>query len=183
MSTEGRRVLILGLLACVLGGYTYVTAPEKKTLGAEAGKKAERTVLDFVPERVTHIDLLFDGQRLVCQRTPEGWKQSSSETPVPSEAIEDFLTNLKKLVNLGEVEVGATQLAEYGLQPPVSRVVLQVEGAGTRTLTLGKHNPVQTSIYAQINESSQVVLVGSVVLWDMRKLVTAAKSAGPDVPS
>jgi Domain of unknown function (DUF4340) len=178
MSTEGRRVLLLAVLACVLGGYTYATAPEKKTLATEAGKKAERTVLDFVPERVTHIDLLFDGQRLVCQRTPAGWQQSPDGTPVPAEAIDDFLANLRKLVNLGEVEGDAAQLPEYGLQPPASRVVLQVEGEGTRTLTLGKHNPVQTSIYAQVNDSPQVVLVGAVVVWDMRKLVTAAKNAG-----
>jgi hypothetical protein len=95
---------------------------------------------------------------------------------VPADAIDDFLMNLKKLVNLGEVEGAATQLSEYGLQPPSSRVILQVEGEGARTLTIGKHNPVQTSIYAQVNESPQVVLVGAVVLWDMRKLVTAANS-------
>ena len=177
MSSDSRRVLILGLLACVLGGYAYVTAPEKKTLGTEAEKKTERTVLDFTPEHVTQIDLLFDGQHLVCQRTAEGWKQGSSGAAVPADAIDDFLTNLKKLVNLGEVEGAATQLSEYGLQPPSSRVILQVEGEGSRTLTIGKHNPVQTSIYAQVNESPQVVLVGAVVLWDMRKLVTAANSA------
>jgi Domain of unknown function (DUF4340) len=176
MSTEGRRVLLLGILACVLGGYAYATAPERKTLGTE--KKTERMALDFAPEHVTQIDLLFDGQHLVCQRTPEGWKRSSSEAQVPPDAIEDFLTNLKKLVNLGEVEGGATQLSEYGLQPPASRVILQVEGEGARTLTLGKHNPVQTSLYAQINESPEVVLIGAVVLWDMRKLMTAANEAG-----
>jgi len=32
MSAEFRRVLILGLLAVVLGGYAYVTTPEKKML-------------------------------------------------------------------------------------------------------------------------------------------------------
>jgi hypothetical protein len=178
MSVEGRRVLILGVLACILGGYVYVTAPATKTLGTGAEKKTERPVLDFTPEHVTQIDLVFDGQQLVCQRTAEGWKQSPSGTQMPADAIDDFLTNLKKLVNLGEVEGGTTQLSEYGLQPPVSRVVLQLKGEEPRILTLGKHNPVQTSVYAQINESPQVVLVGAVVLWDMRKLVTAAKSVG-----
>jgi hypothetical protein len=177
MSSDSRRVLILGLLACVLGGYTYATAPEKKTLGTGAEQKTERTVLDFTPEHVTQVDLLFDGQHLVCQRIAEGWKQASNGAPMPADAIDDFLTNLRKLVNLGEVEGAAAQLSEYGLQPPSSRVILQVEGEGSRTLTIGKHNPVQTSIYAQINESPQVVLVGAVVLWDMRKLVTAANNA------
>ncbi|MBI3300612.1 MAG: DUF4340 domain-containing protein [Deltaproteobacteria bacterium] len=178
MSSEVRRVLVLGVLACVLGGYAYVTTPEKKTVATESAKKTERAALDFTPEHVTQIDLLFDGQHLVCQRTPEGWKQSPGGTPVRPDAIEDFLTSLKKLVNLGEVEGDATQLSEYGLKPPVSRLTLQVEGEGPRTLALGKHNPVQTSLYAQINESPQVVLVGAVVLWDMRKLMTVAGGAG-----
>jgi hypothetical protein len=178
MSAEIRRVVILGILACVLGGYTYVTTPEKKTLGTGAEKKAEKLALDFTLERVTQIEVLFEGQQVVCQRTPAGWKLSPSGAPMTADAIEDFLSNLKKLVNLGEVEGDATQLAEYGLQPPVARIVLQMEGEGTRTLTLGKHNPVQTSLYAQINETPQVVLVGAVVLWDVRKLLMAANSAG-----
>ena len=178
MSVEGRRVLWLGVLACVLGGYTYFTTPQKKTLQVEAGKKAERPVLDFTSEQVTQIDLVFEGQHLVCQRTPEGWKQLPAGKPLRSDAVEDFLANLQKLVNLGEVEGGAAQLSEYGLQPPASRVSLQVAGEGTRTLALGKHNPVQTSLYAQVNESPQVVLVGAVVLWDMRKLMTAANNTG-----
>ena len=178
MSVEGRRVLWLGVLACVLGGYTYFTTPEKKTLAAESGKKAESPVLDFTAEQVTQIDLVFEGQHLVCQRTPEGWKHAPGGELLRPEAVEDFLANLKKLVNLGEVEAGAAQLSEYGLQPPASRVSLQVQGEGSRTLALGKHNPVQTSLYAQVNDSPQVVLVGAVVLWDMRKLLTAANNAG-----
>lgn len=177
MSPEVRRVLLLGVLACVLGGYTYATTPEKKTLGTGAAGKTEKAALDFAPERVTQIDVLFEGLHIACQRSPEGWKQSPTGTPVPPDAIDDFLTNLKKLVNLGEVEGGATHLSEYGLQPPASRIVLQVEGDGARTLTLGKHNPVQTSVYAQINETPQVVLVGAVVLWDVRKLLMVTNSA------
>lgn len=173
MSAEVRRVVILGVLACLLGGYTYVTTPEKKTLE----RKTEKAVLDFTLERVTRIALLFEGQRIECQRATDGWKQTATGTHIPPDAIEDFLTNLKKLINLGAVEGVGTQLSEYGLQPPTAQITLQVEGEGTRTLTLGKHNPVQTSLYAQINESSDVVLVGAVVMWDMRKLVTAANNA------
>ncbi len=173
MSAEVRRVVILGVLACLLGGYTYGTAPEKKTLE----RKTEKAVLDFTLESVTRIALLFEGRRIECQRATDGWKQTATGTHIPPDAIEDFLTNLKKLINLGAVEGVGTQLSEYGLQPPTAQITLQVEGEGTRTLTLGKHNPVQTSLYAQINESPEVVLVGAVVLWDMRKLVTAASNA------
>ena len=120
MSVEGRRVLWLGVLACMLGGYTYFTTPEKKTLAAESGKKAESSVLDFTAEQVTQIDLVFEGQHLVCQRTPEGWKQAPGGEPLRPEAVEDFLGNLKKLVNLGEVEAGAAQLSGRVLFPKES---------------------------------------------------------------
>lgn len=174
MSTELRRVLLLGVLAVVLGGYAYITTPEKKALGTDTTKKADRPALDFVADKVNQIDIVFEGKHLVCQRTPTGWVEPSSGTPVRQDAVDDFLDNLRKLLNLGEVEGGMEQLVEFGLQPPVSRIMLQVEGEGPRLLALGKNNPVQTSLYAQINEAPQIVLVGSVIVWDMRKLFTAA---------
>ncbi len=70
------------------------------------------------------------------------------------------------------------QLSEFGLDPPLSRIMLDVQGEGTRILAMGKNNPVQTSLYAQINEAPQIVLVGSVVVWDLRKLFSAAGMAG-----
>jgi hypothetical protein len=121
---------------------------------------------------------VFEGKHLVCQRTPQGWIESSSSAPIRQGEVEDFLSNLQKLLNLGEVEGGAEQIVEFGLQPPAARIMLQVEGEGSRLLALGKNNPVQTSIYAQINETPQVVLVGSVVIWDMRKLFSAAGLTG-----
>jgi hypothetical protein len=178
MSPEIRRVVIFGVLAFVLGGYTYVTTPEKKVIGADAAKKADRPALEFSLDKVKHLDVVFEGKRLVCQRTPQGWVDSASGAPVRQDAVVDFLTNLQKLLNLGAVEIEETQLSEFGLRPPVSRIMLEVEGEGTRILSLGKNNPVQTSLYAQINENPQVVLVGSVVTWDIRKLFTAAGLAG-----
>ncbi|MGE0682906.1 MAG: DUF4340 domain-containing protein [Candidatus Binatia bacterium] len=178
MSAEIRRVAIFGVLALILGGYTYVTMPEKKAIGANAAKKTDQSVLEFSLDKVKHINVVFEGKHLVCQRTPQGWVNSSSGASVRQDVVVDFLTNLQKLLNLGAVEIEEAQLSDFGLRPPVSRIMLEVEGEETRILSLGKNNPVQTSLYAQINENPQVVLVGSVVTWDIRKLFTAAGFAG-----
>lgn len=178
MSAEIRRVLVFGVLAFVLGGYAYVTTPEKKTIGTDAATKTDRPALEFSLDKVRRLDVIFEGKHLVCQHTPQGWVNSASGAPVRQDAVVDFLTNLQKLLNLGAVEIQEEMLSEFGLQPPVSRILLEVEGEGTRMLSLGKNNPVQTSLYAQINENPQVVLVGSVVNWDMRKLFTAAGLMG-----
>jgi uncharacterized protein DUF4340 len=178
MSAELRRVFVLGLLAVVLGGYAYMTTPEKKIVGAANAKKTERAVFEFVVDKVQKIDAVFEGKHLVCQRTPDGWVKSVDGTSMRQDVMEDFLANLQKLLNLGEVEGGIEQSSEFGLQPPVSRLLLEVEGAGVQVLTIGKNNPVQTSLYAQINDTPQVILIGSVINWDLRKLFTAAGLIG-----
>lgn len=178
MSPEIRRVAIFGVLAILLGGYAYVTTPEKKSIGKDNTKSDDRFVFEFSVDKVKQFDVVFEGMHLVCRRTPQGWVESSSEAPVRQDAVDDFLTNLLKLVNLGAVDVKTEELSEFGLQPPVARIMVEIEGGGTRILSLGKNNPVQTSLYAQINENPQVVLVGSVITWDVRKLLTAAGLTG-----
>ena len=175
-SSESRRVVVLGLLAGLLGGYTYVTTPEQKTPVTQSQQqKAERQVFDFNPEKVTQVDVVFDGQHLIGKRTPEGWKRDQSGEPLPSTVVDDFLVSLTRLVDLGSVEGKPEELSEYGLKPPKTQIAVQVEGAEPQTLALGKHNPVNTSLYALVNKSQQVILVGSVISWDLRKLMDAVK--------
>lgn len=178
MSPEIRRVAIFGVLALLLGGYAYVTTPEKKDISKHNAKSDNHPALEFTVDKVKKFGVVFAGKHLVCQRTPQGWIEPSSGAPLRQDAVDDFLANLQKLLNLGSVDVKTEELSEFGLQPPSARIKMEVEGEGTRILSLGKNNPVQTSLYAQIDENPQVVLVGSVITWDMRKLFMAAGLAG-----
>jgi len=173
MSPEIRRVAIFGVLAVLLGGYAYITTPEKKNIGQDKAKGDNHPAVEFSADKVKKFDVILEGKHLVCQRTPQGWIEPSSGAPVRQDAVDDFLMNLQKLMNLGAVDIKTEELSEFGLKPPIARILVEVEGEGARILTLGKNNPVQTSIYAQINENPQVVLVGSVITWDMRKLFLA----------
>lgn len=176
-SQESRRVMVLGVLALLLGGYTYVTTPAQTRLASQTQQqKQERPIFEFSSEKITQLDIVFDGQHLVGKRTAEGWKREHNGEPLPSAVVDDFLTSLTSLVDLGNVDGKPEELAEYGLKPPKTQIALQVEGtAGTQTLVLGKHNPVNTSVYAIVNQSQQVILVGSIISWDLRKLMDAAK--------
>ena len=73
---ESRRTFVLGLIACVLGGYTYLTTPAKKTLTSAAVDTSERLVFSFSAEKIAQLDLTYDGKHLIGQRTSEGWKNS-----------------------------------------------------------------------------------------------------------
>jgi len=175
LSAEGRRVALLVVVALVLGGYTYFTTPEKKAVGGSGQETASRRVIDFNPRRVTRVEISHEGESLICQRTAEGWKAEPGLKALRAEAVEDFLQNIGELVEIGEVEEGMEGLSEYRLDNPTSRLSLQIEGEGTRTIVFGSHNPVQTSVYARVDDAPRVVLVGSVILWDMRKLFITAQ--------
>jgi Domain of unknown function (DUF4340) len=174
---ESRRVLVLGLLACVLGGYTYVTTPARKALTSKVDVVSERPIFTFNAEKIGQFDVLYEGKHVIGKRTSEGWKTPDGMA-LPSSAINDFLGNVTKLINLGEVEKGRDdKLSDYGLEPPVTQIALEVEGEGAQRLAIGRHNPVNTSLYAQVNQSSQIVLVGSIISWELRKLTDVLQSA------
>jgi hypothetical protein len=176
-SQESRRVVVFGLLACVLGGYAYVTAPTKKPLNTQGELKTERPVFTFNAEQVQRFAVAYDGKHIIGERTSEGWK-SPEGVRFPSLAIDDFLLNLTKVVNLGEVEQGRDdKLTDYGLQPPVSQITVNVAGEDKQSLAIGKHNPVNTSLYALVNQRPQIILVGSIISWELRKLMDAVNAA------
>jgi hypothetical protein len=185
ISHESRRVMILGVLALLLGGYTYTTTPKQTRFASQTQQKQEHPIFAFNSEKITQLDIVFDGQQLTGKRTPEGWKREQSGEPLPSAVVDDFLTALTKLVDLGSVEGKPEELSEFGLKPPKTSITVHVEGTEPQTLALGKHNPVNTSLYALVNQSQQVILVGSVISWDLRKLMDAVKSleATPQTPS
>lgn len=175
-SREGRRTLVLALLACLLGGYTYLTAPKKNILTVSATTKTERLIFTFDADKITRVEITYDGKQIVGDRTAQGW-QSPAGTALPSSAVDDFLVNLTKIVNLGEVEQGRDdKLADYGLEPPVSQITVKIEGEGTQSLAVGRHNPVNTSLYALINQQPKIVLIGSIISWELRKLMEAVQS-------
>ena len=176
VSHESRRVMILGALALLLGGYTYLTAPVQSRLVTQTQQQEQERLFEFSSEKISQLEVVFDGQQLIGKRTPEGWKREQSGEPLPSAVVDDFLTALTNLVNLGSVEGKPEELSEFGLKPPQTHITVYVEGAGPQTLALGKHNPVNTSLYALVNQSQQVILVGSIVSWDLRKLMDAVKS-------
>jgi hypothetical protein len=174
LSAEGRRAAVFAVLALLLASYAYrVTPTPEVTVEEEA---AQRQLLAFDPQAVVQVEVFSEGERLVCQRTPEGWEAEPNRRKIQPGAIVDFIRNLEGLVEVGEVSTGGRGLLEYGLDQPSTRISLGLEGGAAHVLALGLHNPSHTSVYAQVDDTPRVVLVGSVILWEVRKLFLAARS-------
>lgn len=174
LSSEGRRAAVSIALALLLASYAYLTTPPPPVTVVE--EAAQRQLLEFNPQAVVKVEVFSEGERLICHRTPDGWQTDSKPGKMRPGAIADFLRSLGELQEVGEVSTGGRALLEYGLDQPTTRVSLDLAGGTGHVLALGRHNPSHTSLYAQVDNTPRVVLVGSVILWEIRKLFLAARS-------
>jgi hypothetical protein len=79
-------------------------------------------------------------------------------------------------------------LAAFGLAPP--RATITVRDGGETKIALGDRNPPLTAVYVQVLPAPDVVLVGSIVKWEVDKIaalisretVQTAEEADPTVP-
>ena len=174
LSTEVRRAMLLTTGALILGSYTYFTTPGINEAVREEAR--QRRVLKFNPQEVVRVEIVYEGESLICQRTPEGWRVAPEMKELRTGGMTDFLQSLEGLIEIGEVADGVTRLSEYGLDRPTTSISLLFEGENSRTLALGSYNPGRTSVYTQVDDTPRVVLVGSVIRWEVRKLFLLAQS-------
>ncbi len=135
-------------------------------------------LLDFAPKSVVALRVERRQQVVETRRTAYGWSGIGN----PS-AVNEFLDAVAELAVIIPIrsDGGDADLANYGLATPQGQVVLDLEQGEPLRLTLGRHNPSATGIYALTNRPERLVLTGAVALWDLDKLMTAvARHSAPD---
>jgi hypothetical protein len=127
-------------------------------------------LLAALPADVTRLEWTSDGTRLTMVRTPGGWTDAAGR-PWRSNAPGDLLDALTTLRPVAVVSVDPTTLGEYGLGADASR--LEVLGADQRPLLrldLGRRNPAWTGVYVRREDTPEVLLVGALLHWELRKV-------------
>lgn len=177
-----RRGFLLGLvaLAAVLGVVVVVDVlprvdPPPPTV---EGKR-------FLPRNLGPIDgieIVRGRKDFRLERVPDGWEMLDAEgrASIPAAHVRDFLATILDLVEL--VDIGSASdisLAEFGLQTPKEKIVLEPRNGPQIQILLGDRNPPLTGIYALILPGKRVVLVGAVLLLEMDKLAALASAQAP----
>jgi hypothetical protein len=105
--------------------------------------------------------------------------------------VETVLETLAGTRTIASIEDVPTNLGDYGLDPPQRSITVtmrsgqpQGRGAGeataSLTLLVGDRNPAWTGVYARVPPADRVVLIGSVLVWELDKLVGAGRHADPE---
>lgn len=165
--TLGLVAVLVVLLAVVWVGERGAPTPGAPTIDAPP-------LLAAPPSAVTRLEWLDRDTRLTMVRTPGGWTDAAGRR-WRSNAPGDLLDALTTLRPVAVVPADPATLGEYGLGADASR--LEVLGADARPLLrleLGRRNPAWTGVYVRREDTPDILLVGALLHWELRKLRDAA---------
>ena len=167
MATWRGTIGLLGVLTALVGYLGLIEIPAHR----------DRTPLPSAPALLTagseqplRIELSEPGLGWEARRDGTEWKDTQGRA-APTPVVEDLIATLTALRPLMVVDAHPADLSAYGLGPDATRLrVFGSDGRTLLTLELGERNPAWTANYACVGGSTEVVLVGGVLRWELRKL-------------
>lgn len=177
-----RRTLVLWALVLGLGLYVWSTS--RRTAPVE-GQPAAAIPADgppIVSLRSAAVNLLEigAGPRIIrLERRGGTWRDTAGKEWRRVKLLEDLIDVLTELRPLTQVAPVAAPLGEYGLDPAARWVAVSIAGEAPVRIDLGQSNPAGTAIYARrvAPQDSGVLLIGSIVAWEIDKVLRAAGGA------
>lgn len=129
------------------------------------------------PSQVQRLRLVFSGAERTTERSGGGW--TNTDRP---ELIEEFVRDLTRLGPLQMIEVPPERLAEFGLNPANGRIEIFVAASPSPAtiIEVGSLNPPGTGLYVRRSGEPNVLLVGSLIHWELQR---STRILAPDSPT
>ena len=150
-----RRTLLMLAVLLGLGGYIYFIDLDRQQAEADA-----KTLLEFDPQTVTQVALVYPDRELHLAHDDAGWNITQ---PIEARADSEAVDNLVKAVD--EAEISRTldepqpDLALYGLDTPAVTVRLTLrDGTQLPHITVGNDTPVGYAVYVQRAGEDSILL-------------------------
>lgn len=110
--------------------------------------------------RINKLSVEQGAKRLRAERAGEQWRVIAPPATVPSDLVAALVDSLTTLPDVEVVAEQGGRLAEFGLAPPQATLTLGSDDDETHTVRFGSRNPAGTAVYAQLDDSPRVLLVG-----------------------
>lgn len=172
-----RKPSLLILILVALSAYLYffdIKGAEKRDLAEEKRKKEEWRKIQIFPFRIEDFEkirLVKSNQTIAYEEENSAWWMKEPMTIKGNQdAVVDIIQSIINVVETDPVADNPSDLAQFGLDRPRMEIGVKLRGeAKTRTLLLGSDNPTSTTIYAKLDDSPRVFLVGSLIRWEVSK--------------
>jgi hypothetical protein len=159
-----RRIAAYYVLSIILGGYylafEWRPNPEKPIRGPRP--IVQNRFLPLAREDIYELVLRRANATVQCRRNGDTWETiEPSGTKITSAIVASLIENLTLVKEVQVVEQSAADFTPYGLTPPHSTLELRDEEKSLlATVLIGDRNPTESAVYARLENSPQVVLLG-----------------------
>lgn len=159
-----RRIAVYYLLSVILGGYylAFEWRPNPDKPIRSPRQIVQNRFLPLAREDIHELVLRRPNATVQCRRNGDTWETiEPSEAKITSAIVESLIENLTSVKEVQVIERSAADLTPYGLAPPYS--TLELKGKEQNLLTtvlIGDRNPTESAVYARLDNSPQVVLLG-----------------------
>ncbi len=163
-----KKVGLYYLFAAVFGTYFFLFEwrPPKKIGLAEPGPTAQESqFLAIARDDIHGLILKRPNLALTFRRDGQRWTVVEPVgLEVPSDLLTSFVENLTPTKQIIIIAKDPNDFTPFGLNPPHTAIVVQDKaGKEVATVSLGGVNPTSSAIYARIEPSPQVYLLGQSV--------------------
>lgn len=154
-----RRALTYWACFIVLGTYYLLVLREPSH--PTPAHLTRAAFLSIAENQIDALELRRDTSVIRCRRVDGRWQVVEPAGGVaPSDLVAALVANLTQLPDVEVVDEGKGSIAQFGLDPPVSQIVLTLSGGKPVTVRFGSRNPSGTAIYAQRDDGPRVYLIG-----------------------
>ena len=172
----GKTVFLI-LVLITLSGYLYffeIRGTTERNF-VEAKRKQEEwrkiQVFPYQPQDFIYIKLVQDDTTIIYQKE-DGiwWMREPINIRGDAAATNDIVHSIINVVETDPVADNPADIVQFGLDNPQIAITVQLEGAeDMKTLLLGNNNPTAITLYAKMEKSPRVFLVGSLIKWEVSK--------------
>jgi hypothetical protein len=148
------RLLIALVLLAGLGGLLWWSNRSEKAKEGQPAADAPPKMLSIPPDMVKEIDIKRkEGEFTSVRFTDQGkWELTSPKVlAADPAAVASITSTSSNLTSERVVDENATDLASYGLDPPLLEVTFKTKDGKTAKLLIGEKTPTESSVYAKID--------------------------------
>ena len=177
-----RSIIAYYLLFVFLGGYylLFEAQPRRQEVSQPQPSGEMRPFLNLTQDSIQELVIRRLEGEVVCRREGSGWKviKPTSARRIAPGLILSIVDSLVQSREARVMAESAADLSPFGLDIPHSTLVLKLNSQSTPvTVFLGERNPPGTAVYARLEGSPRVFLLGLTVKF-YEELLFEAVGAG-----
>ncbi len=158
------RLLIAAAVLAALGGFVWWSNKQEAAKADKPDPKAAPKVLELKEADIKGIEIQHKGSETTVLAKDDSGKWSiTAPKPLAADqgAVSSITSSVTSLSSDRMVDPNVTDLASYGLEPPLVAVTFKLAGGGSRTLRIGEDTPAGSNAYAKVDGDNRLFTIAT----------------------